>query len=531
MEQLKLVLVDDEPIILKGLTETYDWGKMGYQVIGAARDGEEALQMILDKAPDLVLTDVRMKKMSGLELIERAKELNLNTNFIMVSAYKDFEYAKKACENGALSFLVKPIDDTELENTMYQIYEICTEKKYKDKNYELWERILIEDRENFLNQMVGKYLEGSLERQELSDFFISLAREKDLDNNYIAIAAGIDIAQRVVNQNEFDLKQYLLDSILYKRLKEHYLVWTKKIVDGITCYLINIGEKNNIEPFKLLLTNLRKEMKSDLISAISNADFGLEGMKQSYIQVQQLFEIASEAGAGILTVDRNTRIKVKPQYSLDIESQILSAIRSNNQDQLKEVYKKFIFLLPSEENSIKIYLRRLAVRVEFTLDKTYGLTQEMILGFQNFHQVVDNVMSLKLIDVFYRLLISVIDQRKRATCISNEDYFKDYVKLAVEYIQDHLPDESLSITEVSESIFLNPVYFGRLFKNIMKISFKKYVQKLRLEKAKELLMEDQESIANIGIKVGIPNPSYFTQLFKNYTGMLPSEYARSFADD
>lgn len=530
MEQLKLVLVDDEPIILKGLLETYDWEKMGYQVVGAARNGEEALQMILDKVPDLVLTDVRMKKMSGLALIEKAKELNLNTNFIMVSAYKDFDYAKKACENGALSYLVKPIDDTELENTMCQIYEICTEKKHKDKNYELWERTLVEDRENFLNQMVGKYLDGSLDKKELTDFFTSLAREKDLGNNYIAIAAGIDIAQRVVNQNEFDLKQYLLDSILYKRLKEHYLVWTKKTPDGITCYLVDIGEKNNIEPFKLLLTNVRNEIKSNLISAISNADKGIEGMKQSYIQALHLFEIASEAGAGILTVNQNTRIKVKPQYSLDIESQILGAIRRNNQEQLKEVYKKFIYLLPTDENSIKIYLRRLAVRIEFTLD-IYGLTQEMILGFQNFHQVVDDVMVVKLIDVLYQLLISIIEQRKRATCISNEDYFKDYVKLAVEYIQDHLQDETLSIKEVSERVFLNPVYFGRLFKNLMKIPFKKYVQNLRMEKAKELLMEGQESIANIGIKVGIPNPSYFTQLFKRYTGMLPSEYTRSLAND
>ena len=134
MELLTLYLIDDEAIILKGLLETYDWENMGFQVVGWARDGEEALPDIVEKKPDVVLTDVRMKKMSGLTLIEKVKEQGISANFVVISAYRDFEYAKKACENGAMAYLVKPIEDEELEKTMGEIYQKCREKKFKEKN-------------------------------------------------------------------------------------------------------------------------------------------------------------------------------------------------------------------------------------------------------------------------------------------------------------------------------------------------------------------------------------------------------------
>ena len=103
MELLTLLLVDDEPIILKGLCETYHWSSMGFQVIGAVRDGDAALEIIAEKQPDVVLTDVRMKKMDGLTLIEKAKEAGWKTNFVVISAYRDFEYARKVTSTGLIT--------------------------------------------------------------------------------------------------------------------------------------------------------------------------------------------------------------------------------------------------------------------------------------------------------------------------------------------------------------------------------------------------------------------------------------------
>lgn len=527
MELLTMILVDDEPIILKGLLETYDWNRMGFRVVGAAKNGEAALTMIEEKQPDVVLTDVRMKKMDGLTLIEKSKAAGWTTSFVVISAYRDFEYAQKACQNGALSYLVKPIEEEELERTMSEVYELCTEKKYKEKNYSIWERLLLEDKDNYLDQMIGRYLDGGVSGNDIADLLASLSRWQ-IQAHYFAVAAvGIDITGRVVNQKDFDMKQFFLESQIYKRLKEKYTVWSKKSPEGATCYLVDLGDLPALEGIKGILMRLRLEMKEDLISALSNPEQGIDGMKTAYYQALKLFEIAGEAGAGLLTVPGPLKILRKTQYSLDIETQILLAIRKNDAVQMKKAYEKFVFILPGEEMVAKTFLHRLAVRVEFAFEESASLNEEMRRSFQNFYHMLSSITLLKMVNVLYQLFCSLIKQRLFADTVSSEEYFRDYISLAIAYIAEHLQDETLSVASVSEQVFLNPVYFGRMFKRIMKVSFKRYVLSARIEKAKELLLEEQESIANVCVKVGIPNQSYFSQLFKQSTGVLPSEYRRS----
>ncbi|RDU22393.1 response regulator [Anaerosacchariphilus polymeriproducens] len=528
MNLLKLFLVDDETIILKGLLETYEWEKMGFQVIGTATDGETALQLIKDLNPDVVITDVKMKRMCGLTLIERTKEYNPEIKFVVISAYKDFEYAKVACKSGALSYLVKPIDEVELDTIMKKIYNICIETKNKQKNYDIWKKILLEDRENFLNLMVSRYLEDVIEEKELDDLFKSISREEDIHNYFTIVCADIDVTYKVINQSNFDMKRYILHSQLEKRLQERYKIWTTKSIEGSQIYIINLDHDPKIEEVKKVITEVRKEINFEMISAISKCYMGLEGMKNAYKQVLKLFEVACEAGAGMLTSSKDIDINLyNNRYSIDIETQILGAIRKNDEEQLKETFKRFIYMLPTKESKAKTYLHRLAVRIEFALEESYGMTDDIANSFGNFYQMLDKFLLVKLVDVFYQLLVSVINLRISMSESSAEEYFKDYIYVALDYIQENLHDETLSITTVSEQIYLNPVYFGRVFKNMLNMSFKKYVQNARIERAKVLILEEIESISNICTQVGIPNPSYFTKLFKQYTGFLPSEYKRS----
>ena len=355
MELLTLYLIDDEAIILKGLLETYDWQNMGFQVVGWARDGEEALPDIVEKKPDVVLTDVRMKKMSGLTLIEKVKEQGISTNFVVISAYRDFEYAKKACENGAMAYLVKPIEDEELEKTMGEIYQKCREKKFKEKNYSLWEKILLEDQDNFLNQMVVKYLEGMVEEKELEELAVSLRRQDMMINDFVVAAVGIDVARRIINQKEFNMKQYALETELYKKLKESYQVWLRKTQDGILCFVIDLGKEKKTAPLKILLKNLQEEMKGDMISALSGVGTGIAGMKNACDHALELYEIAAEAGAGTILMDNKISLKSLPKYSADMETQIISALRKGDKEQLKKAFEKFLYVLPESEYFIRIY--------------------------------------------------------------------------------------------------------------------------------------------------------------------------------
>ncbi len=254
MDLLKLVIVDDEPIILQGLLSTYDWESMGFTVVGSAESGEESLRVIRETRPDVVLTDIRMKQITGLMVMEEIQKTDIDCLFIVLSAYRDFTYAQKACNLGAFDYLLKPLEDDTLRDTMARAHAACLRR------------------------------------------------------------SGRESASQAITQED------------------------------------------------------------------AYAD------------------------------------------------------------------------LPDQQ--------------------------------------------------------------------------REYIGRAMDYIEEHLTEEDLSIVSVATHVYLNPVYFGRVFKSASGMTFKQYVLQQRMERAKQLLTQTDSSIADVCEQVGIGNPSYFSRLFKEYTGRLPSEYKR-----
>ena len=121
MKLLKLVIVDDEPILLQGLLKTYNWNAMGFEVVGTAQSWEQAIEVIKEQRPHVVLTDIRMKKVTGLMVMEEIKKEGIECLFVVLSAYREFSYAQQACELGAFAYLLKPIEDDKLQETMQKI--------------------------------------------------------------------------------------------------------------------------------------------------------------------------------------------------------------------------------------------------------------------------------------------------------------------------------------------------------------------------------------------------------------------------
>lgn len=377
MELLKLLLVDDEAIILRGLTETYDWERMGYEVVATAGSGEHALALIEDEEPDVVITDVRMKKISGLELIERTKLSHPEIKFIVVSAYKDFEYAKRACQGGALSYLVKPIDDQELAKIMQKAYEACMEEKKKSRTYENWRRILVDHEDSFLTQTIERYVKDEISAQELNSLAEALSKESGFQNFYVAVCADIDIIHKVTNQVEFDLKRYCLFTELEKKLSVCGRCHKYTNSDGSSVFLVALEQAERIHDLKNLMEEIKNENEFQVIAAISNAYAGLGGMKTAYKQGIKLYEIACEAGAGMLLVSKDAQLPIHTQYFSEVENQIVRAVRKNTQEGLKSGFEDLVYSLPSDENTAKTYLHRLAVQVEVILDDSYALSDNI----------------------------------------------------------------------------------------------------------------------------------------------------------
>lgn len=520
---LRMMLVDDESLILRGLKETYDWRSMGFEIVGTALDGDLALDLLDEVNPDIIMTDISMKRMSGLELMEEVRKRRMDVEFMVLSAYREFEYAQTAIRNGALQYLIKPLDDEELASTMKEVYEKCISKMEERENYDSWKKVLMEDRDNFLQAMTRKYLESGIERAELQRIYQSLRMEEYLDRYFLAVCADLDYACQVIHQEEYNQKRHVLGMLLHNRLKEKYTVQTFARQDGCQVYLLFLREKTDGVQIRKLLWDMEKELKSTVVSSISNCYEGMEGLKRAYQEAAELYRVACEAGVSGLSLKKGEKLDVKGSYSLDVENQVLLAVRRGDEGQLKSACEKFVYMIPDEESG-KIYYHRLMTRVEFALAETEQLSEELRKSFESFYSCIYRFQLVRLIDLAYKLLQKVIEQKQNGVSRASEMLFGEYIQQATAYIEEHLADEGLSIAQVAEQLHLNPVYFGRIFKSVYGISLKKYILNLRIERAKALLIEGNSNITAVGSSVGISNPSYFTKVFRESTGKLPSEY-------
>ena len=475
MDLLKLVIVDDEPILLKGLMNTYEWDKMGFQVVGTAQSGEQALKVIKEKKPDVVLTDIRMKQMTGLQMMEEVQKTHRDCIFIVLSAYRDFSYAKQACDLGAFAYLLKPIEDEQLQETMESAYKACMEKKKNTEKYKNWERIVKEDSVSFLEVVVQKYLQGQISFEKVQEVFDTVGQIVEPADRFITVDADIDIAYKITNALEYEASRFVLEKFLEEEIGSRYFFWHFANEEGSSIFIIKTKDNATVRELKHLLEQAKEEQKSPIVASISKPYKGLGGIRRSYEEAVRLFELASVTGGGTFTI----------------------------REELGE-------------------------QAEVTIEDSYGMTTELKRQFQNYYSNMQNLNASKEVDVCYKILCKAIEIRCEYVSNHGVKGNKEYVSDAVAYIEEHLREEDLSIVSVATHVYLNPVYFGRVFKETFHMSFKKYLLQCRMEKAKKLLQGNTESIGSICDQIGISNPSYFAHLFKEYTGKLPSEYKKEF---
>ena len=257
---------------------------------------------------------------------------------------------------------------------------------------------------------------------------------------------------------------------------------------------------------------------------------GISGIRKSYEEAQKLFGIASASGASAFTIPEDLEEQEDDlnQFSEDREIRIINSIRKNDFVELKETFIDFIYHLPKEEARQCQYLHKVMLRVQFMLQDTYGMNEDMKNQFANYYSNLNHLPAVKAVDVCYKILCRAIELRQEEAGKNETGYFKEYMAEAVAYIEEHLQEEDLSIIATAAHVYLNPVYFGRIFKSTFHMTFKQYLVKKRMDKAKRMLEEGDTSIRTICEEVGISNPSYFSQLFKQYTGKLPSEYKKEY---
>lgn len=528
MELLKLVIVDDEPILLEGLVKTYDWKSMGFEVAGAAQSGEQAIEVIKKTRPHVVLTDIRMKQISGLVVMEEIKKEKIECQFVVLSAYRDFEYAKQACDLGAFAYLLKPIEDEKLQETMESVGKICRDQIKNEEKYDSWEKLLKKDGDGFLQVIVQKYVQNRLPEEKVDEVFRTLQDVMEEGDRFITVYADLDLAYKITNTLEYEAARFSLLQVLEEKLEEVFNFWEFESEEGHFSFIIQTQDNSAVRQLKQILDDTKKEENMPMVTVISKPYKGIRGIKRSFEEAQKLFAVANASGENTFAIPETVEENDEKPYPSEAEMMVVNSIRKNDITQLKQAFVHFIYQLPHKEELQCQYMHKVMVKTEFMLKDSYGLDEELSKQFASYYSNMRNLKPAKTVDVCYKILGTAVEKRIENVEKDETRNSKEYIAAAAAYIDEHLDDEELSIVSVATHVYLNPVYFGRVFKNTFHMTFKKYLMQRRMELAKRLLEDGRTSIGNICEQVGISNPSYFSHLFKEYTGKLPSEYKKEY---
>lgn len=533
---LRVVIADDEPKVNLLLQKIVNWEALGFEIVGTAQDGIHALKFIRKEKPDLVMTDIRMPGCDGMELIRQAKEVKPDILFIVVSGYRQFEYARTALKYGVEDYLLKPVKADELTRLLKNIYEKKSEQIKMEEWKENINQKMQKDTQRNRERLIGTLVSGK-ERQ--IDFPDRNTVNQEFGCQFeegiyqvILITPNLPQVQEKLDTYKIMMKRAL--TIVEKYMKE----FSREAVAAIKnegIFLIVQCESYDSVLVKKYLTKIRKEIENqrDLFWGIRVSITAGKCRKS----IQELPEAVREVvrwGKDRILPGKGEWIEVGEMESIsqEVEYQMPASLRKSFYEMGEYLdYGKYCRELEKLEKEIcssaklsgQMVYECFVETVEACLS---GLKQNEKINEEEIKQelICRYHMCSSLADVFSLLRDDIGKVFKNCIELKEKKEMRPITE-AKNYIQEHYK-ESLKLEEVSRVIGFNATYFSTVFKKETGKSFLDYLTEVRMSKAKQLLCRGDLSVNDVAEEVGYQDLKYFSKLFKKATGISPSEYKK-----
>lgn len=537
MNEIKVFLVEDEMVIRRGIKNSIDWEKEGYIFCGEASDGELAYPMIIKEKPDILITDIRMPFMDGLELCKLVKKELPNIKILILSGYDEFDYAKEAIRLGVTEYLLKPISSGKLLEALNGVSEsIRREKEDKDLVRKYMEEIrenTEHEKQKFFEQMIA----GNLSMAD------ALETGKKYEMNLSAGMYNLLLFRFTLgeeNRKSGELlgeAEYAIEK-LTERLE--YVFEFQRGVEGWAFLLMADNEEQMSERVKELSKDLEEIMKN--YSTI--AYFGGIGQPVARLrELEESFREAERALAARFTMELNRIISVEDIRMAqnvdtldDIEITSFGEIEKtrtmlekflNNgaEDEIDEFVDVYINELP-EENLKSVLMRQYIIMDAYIVmmsfcEKIEGIEGEMQAQSEELKNSMKTIQTLEEIKNYIRMLLKKIIGVRDT--ISGRRY-SDIIEIAKDQIRKTYMSDEISLNTIAAEVGMSPSYFSSIFSKEMGKTFVEYLTEIRMDRAKELLMCSSMKTSEIGYEVGYKDPHYFSYIFKKTQNCTPKEF-------
>lgn len=498
---LKLLIADDERIIRETISTIINWKAYDIELVHVCKNGLEAYHTILDESPDIVLTDIKMPRMDGLQLIKNVSEMNLNIEFIILSGYGEFEYAKTAMQYGVKYYLLKPCNENQILSCVQKAAHDCYQKKLSEKI----------GNSHFI---ISNNLQHSVISSVINDFISYTGDHADIENilkNYEAFMDFYYTPYTLV------YAYFLENQALSGFLEELKPYWVSKnprsILHGIyvtnTLLLFYKNYGDDTQEFIRFLKSLH----------LSRQSVELQIESHTYSSLKELLAITLKKVQRFSMIYYINNFHTFASCNYDFFVQKADQYYQNfSQTKSKDELEALIQLLFGIDNINFCHQIICGLVLRLSADGFAFSASELTDWLSRLNQEND-LKKLKALaaDALHSALNADIAKNKYSTSTQQ----------VIAYIRDHFQNQNLTLKFIAENeLYMNVDYVSRKFYKDTGKKFSQYLAEYRIRKAQEYLSSNKnEKIQDIALMVGYGNnPQYFSQQFKKLLGVTPSAY-------
>lgn len=535
---LKVLIADDEEKICQLILKLVDWDSLGLCVVATVLNGVEAVAKTREFKPEIIITDIRMPGISGMELIHQVKQLNPDTEFIIISGYRHFEYAHTAIRYGVRNYLLKPIKKEEFRETLKKIASDYREK-HEQLNFEERVRLVLKnDAGKLRTQLISQMIYGSFGREgakpidavngqfhfHFQDGWFQMVGIKfdgigrnDGNLSFLSDKATA-VTRQVFEGCCYDYEMYVEDSVIYLLLNYGEGV-QKQIRKGLRQTLDELKQQESILKELKVTVGVGGAVSSlaELKSSLSDARYMI--WQRLIIGTGRVLEECGRTTSGF--IDSQDFYRFNREFERALESLGVMEVKRviyGLKDTLlqtkgisgyevvqmsKEVCHHYIFFMKSKN-----------IRIE---------NEQRFV--EMFNRGTEDCASVG--ELFSNLAVTVCSSFDQVVKIKMAQDNRP-IRVAKEYIQKNYMNQ-VTLEAVSTMVGFAPAYFGTLFKKEAGIPFLEFLQSVRMEEAKKLLVSTSDGMGVICEKVGYVDVKYFTKCFVKYTGLKPGEYRKIYS--
>ena len=529
-----LMLVDDEVDVRKAILETMDWQALGFAVVGEADNGRDALELAERLAPDVIITDIRMPFMDGIEFVRALREQNPVTKVIFLTGFNDFEYAQSAIQCNVMEYLLKPISAENLEKTLTSVREKLDREQAELRDIEKLRQNFYSDRlivrMGFLHALImvpltQEHVEDAVHKLELH-----LTGETQL--LFITRPSRHSLRENSVGIDDTDI---LLRSIsaLVSQTADRYLqnesFW---YLDQIVTILSDAKEKIE-EQAQLLMREVQQALSYfygvSCTIGVSERFADMRACRAAYQSALSALGYRAVLGGGriIHISDIEPSKQAGPIYNELDEAQLQTILKTGTREQISAFIGALFGDLSRRRAAVSDYQMCVVEVFSVVIRTAKSLIPDFELNVGHNLGLITDIFSHETIDEIREWLERLCWRVIEYIGLQRQDSADILARSGYDYMKENYADSTLSLKSVSEQLHISSSYFSAIFKKAIGDSFTNVLIKIRMEHAHELLLSTNKKILEIAQQTGYPDQHYFSYCFKKYFQISPNEMRRA----